>query len=176
VNMVDKESCQILLRAGMNPVTAMNYAIAKKKKLICQWLLELGVDPFRGGSAIRTTNDDDVDPQEHVPSPFQASARLEDTSILELFLKHWNDRFAANGGNDDNGDYPIHWLCSDAQVSLPAIQLVAASQPHTLTMVDGEESLYPFHFAAMWNAELDVIYTVLRHCPDAALVLVRQSR
>jgi hypothetical protein len=47
---------------------------------------------------------------------------------------------------------------------------VAESQAHTLTAVDGEESLFPFHFAAMWDAELDVIYTVLRHCPDAALV------
>jgi ankyrin repeat protein len=169
LHIADKESCKILLNAGMNPVLAMNYAIAEEKGLICQWLLEVGVDPFKVGDCNAPgVCDNDIICQR---TPFQAAARLEDTSILELFLRQWDERFAAvNGGKDDNGDYPIHLLCCDPNVSLQAIQLVAERQPDTLTVMDGEESLFPFHFAAMWDAELDIIYTVLRHCPDAALI------
>jgi ankyrin repeat protein len=157
----DFEGCKILFNVGMNGVTSMNYAIEKENKLICQWLADLGVDPFAEGSICTK------DVEQHVPSPFQVAARLEDMSILEFFLARWNERFAARGGRSDNGDYPIHLLCCDPMVSLSAIKLVAEHQAHTLTTVDGEEGLYPFHFAAMWDAELDIIYTVLRHCPEA---------
>jgi hypothetical protein len=166
VHMADKESCKILLNAGLNQVMAMNYAIEKENKLICQWLLELGVDIFKEGDHGVGGNDDSHFPV--FPSPFQAAARLADTSILELFLQHWNERFAAKGGKDDNHDYPIHLLCCDRKASLSAIKLLAESQGDTLMLVDGQEGLLPFHFAAMWDAELDVIYTVLRHCPAAA--------
>jgi hypothetical protein len=151
----------------IKPVLAMNYAIEKEKKLICQWLLDLGVDPCQeGGYDMVGHNDDD----QHVPSPLQAAARLADTSILELFLPLWNERFAAAGGTDDNGDYPIHLLCCDPKSSLQAVKLLAESQGDTFASLDGQEGLLPFHFAAMWDAELDVIYTVLRHCPDAAFI------
>jgi hypothetical protein len=113
VHMTDKESCKVLLNAGINPVLAMNYAIARKKKLICQWLLELGVDPFRG-----STHTNEV----HVPSQFQSSTHLADTSMLEFFLTRRNKRFVNdNGGRDDNRDYPIHLRYP--KVSVPAIKL-----------------------------------------------------
>jgi hypothetical protein len=34
-------------------------------------------------------------------------------------------------------------------------------------LTEKEQGLLPFHFAAMWDASLDVIYYLLKHCPDA---------
>jgi hypothetical protein len=55
--------------------------------------------------------------------------------------------------------------------SLEAIKLILERQGHTLPVVGGEQGLFPFHFAAMWHTKLDVIYSLLRHCPDALTVV-----
>ena len=45
--------------------------------------------------------------------------------------------------------------------------VLVARQADVLALVDGEQGLLPFHFAANWGASLNVVYYLLQHCPDA---------
>jgi hypothetical protein len=45
--------------------------------------------------------------------------------------------------------------------------VLVALHADVLAMVDGEQGLLPFHFAANWGASLDVIFYLLQHCPSA---------
>jgi hypothetical protein len=104
------------------------------------------------------------------PSPFLAAGRLADTSIFEFFLGVWDQRFASNGGSNSDGDYPIHVACRDPHVSIQAIQLLVNHQTETVSAVDGKQDLMPFHFAAMWDASLEVIFYLLQYSPAALLL------
>jgi hypothetical protein len=57
--------------------------------------------------------------------------------------------------------------CCDPLVSLQAMTLGVNRQSDTVSTVDGVHGLLPFHFAAMWDASLDVVYNLLKHCPHA---------
>jgi hypothetical protein len=52
--------------------------------------------------------------------------------------------------------YPIHVVCCDPLVSLQAIKVLVECPADVLAVVDGEQGLLPFHFAANWGARLDV--------------------
>jgi hypothetical protein len=47
------------------------------------------------------------------------------------------------------------------------IQLLVNRQTDAVSTVDGDERLLPLHFAANWGANLDVIFYLLQHCPNA---------
>jgi RNase H-fold protein (predicted Holliday junction resolvase) len=66
------------------------------------------------------------------------------------------------------GDYPLHVICRDPHVSLQAIFLVVARHVGAVTTMSGgqEEGLYPFQIAAVTNADLSVIFYLLKRCPD----------
>jgi Ankyrin repeats (3 copies) len=163
-----KEICRLLLEhggaeAGVDASHALLGAIHEGNMFVCQLLLESGVDPFLSDESSSS-------------SPFQVAARLQDTTILLLFLHNWNKQV---GGNRKNvGMSPIHVLASDKHVSLPAIQLIItggfgqagqddANHDNALMVVDKKHGLYPFHFAALSDVKLDVLYCILKHYPDA---------
>jgi hypothetical protein len=168
----------ILLEAGVDAVRALRYCIRQNNITACRYLLEMGivVDPFQA----------DNDRHGMAASPFHEAARLEDTTILkELFLKHWDERFLTgggkNGGKNDSGDYPLHVLSCDEQVSLAAITVVVqhCQEYYTghgggggaavLQATDGQQGFFPIHLAANWDASLNVTYYLLRQCPAALL-------
>jgi hypothetical protein len=121
-----------------------------------------GADPFS-----EEGDENENENEKHAASPFVAAARLSDTRIFEYFLTVWNERFASTGGKNGDGDYPLHVVCCDPCVSLQAIQVLVNRQADVLAMVDGEQGLLPYHFAANWGASLDVIFYLLQHCPNA---------
>jgi Ankyrin repeats (3 copies) len=168
VAMKRGRGCQLLLDSGICPRMSLYCAIRAKNRAQCRQLVHLyQVDPFL------QKEDDETgvgDGAEHDPSsPFVTAARLKDTAIFEYFLGVWNHRFTSTGGKNSDGDYPLHVVCCDPHVSLPAIVALVNHQADALAAVDGEQGLYPFHFAAMWSASLDVIFYLLQHYPDALL-------
>ena len=151
-------------------------ATVARNASLCSWLVEHGVDPFllereRDGE----TNDHSV-ALDRFFSPFQLAARHQDTSIMRFFLRLWNERFSHNSGKDTTGNCAIHHLlCRNQHVSLESVKLVmehsyqeADNDTTTLTM-DSEEGSFPFALAAISDANLDVIFYVLKHCPAALL-------
>jgi hypothetical protein len=155
--------CKILLAAGMNPNSrwAWDVAINEGNEPVCRLLVEFGSDPFLDYGLEDDDDDDDA------ASPFLAAARPSDTRIFEFFLTLWNERFSYTHGKNSNGDYPLHVVCCDPLACLQAIKVLVDRQPEVLAVVDGEHGLLPFHFAAIWDASLDVIFYLLQHCPDA---------
>jgi hypothetical protein len=163
----DDACCAILVEAGVQPnITSLYTAIKHGNEPVCRLFVQHGVDPFQQEEDDGT---DDGSYCEPVQSPLPAAARRQNTSLLEDFLDVWHERFASTQrqGKNSDGDYPIHVICSDAHVSLDAIQVLVRCQSETVAMVDGREGLLPFHFAANWGASLNVIYYLVRHCPDA---------
>jgi Ankyrin repeats (3 copies) len=157
------DGCEILLEAGMNPRSrwVWNCAIQLGNQPVCQLLVQYGADPFLD------EGDEDDENEEHIPaSPFQVAASLDDTSIFEYLLELWDARFSLTGGKNTNGAYPLHVVCCDPRVSLPAIKVLVHRHADVLVVGDVEQGLLPFHFAANWGASLDVIFYLLQHCPD----------
>jgi hypothetical protein len=191
---VDSDRCVMLLEAGVKPsFQAMPLAIQAKNEPIFRLLLQYGVDPFRqdqnnehyyGAAA-----DADVDTKGlrlHARcSPFIEAAAIcgQDndeigTVIFDSLLDQWEERFAAHGGKNSNGEYAIHHLLSsssDSNVSLlPAIQRVMMQRQGAQDLMQ-KPGFFPFDLlAASNNASLDVIYFVLRHCANE-LVMVQLS-
>jgi hypothetical protein len=98
-----------------------------------------------------------------------------DTRIFEYFLDRWDERYAStsgagSGGKNFAGDYPIHVARCDPNVSLQAIQVLVNRRPDALATGDGEQGLLPLHFAAMWDARLDVIFFLLQQCPMPCVI------
>jgi hypothetical protein len=158
----ENESCEILLEAGLNPSHdrwVWDCAIQQQNAPVCRLLVQYGADPFMEEQG----DENDV----NATSPFLAAARLSDITIFEFFLDLWDERFSSTGGKNGDGDYPLHVVCCDPHVSLQAIELLVNRQADVLAVVDGEQGLLPFHFAANWGASLDVIFYLLQHCPDA---------
>jgi hypothetical protein len=155
--------CEILLQAGVRPSRrALDCSIQNGREQVCRLLVHYGADPFS-----EEGDENENENENHAASPFVAAARLSDTGIFEYFLTVWNERFASTAGKNGDGDYPLHVACCDPRVSLQAIQVLVNHQPDALAVVDGEEGILPFHFAANWGASLDVIFYLLQHCPDA---------
>jgi hypothetical protein len=152
--------CEILLEAGMIPSSrrVWNRAIQTGNEVLCLLLGQNGVDPFLFEEA-----------DENEYDPFVAAARLSDTNIFEYLLTFWDERFASAGGKNGDGDYPLHVVCCDPRVSLQAINVLVVRQAEVLSMVDGEQGLFPVHFAANWGASLDVVFCLLQHCAAALL-------
>jgi hypothetical protein len=148
----------------MDSRSAMYVAIQAGNISLCQLLVrEFHIDPF----FLATYDENDDRDDETAASPFLAAARQPDTGIFEYFLELWDERFfSSNGGKNSDGKYPIHVICCDPRVSLQAIQLLVNRQAETVSIVDGEQSLLPFHFAAMCDTSLEVIFFLLRHCPN----------
>jgi ankyrin repeat protein len=196
--LLSKHGYNLILEAGLNPICAMYRAIFEEHQQVCQLLVEeVGVDPFLGQQDENKNDgrgdpylcgdvddDDDDDDDEHAISPFLCAARESEDSprVFDYFLDLWDKRYSSsskNGNEDDDtgvvvgknehGDYPIHVICCDKHVKLHAVELLLERQAHTLSTVDGEKGLFPFHFAAMWDASVEVIYFLTRHSPDAAL-------
>ena len=93
---------------------------------------------------------------------------LPDTSIFEYFFGSLGRSIRLHsGGKNRDGDYPIHVVCCDPLVSLQAITFLVNPTAAALAGVDGDEGLLPFHFATNWGASRDVIFYLLRHCPNA---------
>ena len=165
----DQAGLSILVQAGVDASIALFSAIHERNLSVCRLLLESGAEPFLIDESSSSSSS---------PSPFQAAARLQDTAMLQLFLQHWNERF---GGNRNNaGMYSIHVLASYKHVSLPAIRLLikgrgghaggqenATNHNSALMAVDEKHGLYPFHFAALSDVNLDDLFCILRHYPDA---------
>ena len=158
-----ERACEILLDSGFEPhARALHVVVEEKKVPLCRLLMQrAGLDPFV------PLNEGEEDHGRFASySPFCAAACQAETAVLEVFLDHWDERFASNGGKNADGDYPVHVLCRERDVSLEAIKLVIERYAPTLSTVDGEEGLLPFHFAAMCNCKLDVLFSLARHCPD----------
>jgi hypothetical protein len=176
-NNNEEQGYQILLEAGMDPKVSLYCAIRVENLAICQRLVQVHeVDAFLQNEHDHEneSNDDYSDDTSSTTpaasSPFVAAARLPDTTIFEYLLAVWNERFlVSNGGKNGDGDYPLHVACCDPFVSLQAVQLLVNRQPDALSTVDGEQGLLPLHFAAMWDASLDVIFVLLQHHPEALL-------
>jgi ankyrin repeat protein len=193
INKRHQRSCTILIQAGVNAILALFEAIQAENTTVCQLLLESGVDPFHHHHHQQDGDNHDRSLSLTLTSstsPFQAAARLQGTAILQLFLQHWNKKHV--GGRDaETGMYPIHVMASYQQVSLPAIQLLIEgghrrpngqkaartnnaaghvttnNNSNALMTVDEKHGLFPFHFAALSDVNLDVLYCILKHYPDA---------
>jgi Ankyrin repeats (3 copies)/Ankyrin repeat len=167
----DANNCEILLEAGVEPsYQAMHLAIKTKKEAIFRLLLQYGVDPFRQQQQLDPNEHDDADVHQHAPSPFLEAAATcgdDDTGILESLLDLWDERFAANGGKNTNGDYAIHVLLRYPDICDPAVKLVVNRQAKYLSLKPG---FFPFGLAE--NARLDVIYFVLRYCANDLIQLL----
>jgi hypothetical protein len=80
--------------------------------------------------------------------------------IFAYFLDLWYARNGAAGKNA-NGDYPLHVICRDPQVSLQVIFFMVARHFDTVTALSGqEEGLYPFQITAVANADLDALLRI----------------
>jgi hypothetical protein len=88
---------EILLQAGITPRNqTIHDAVRRGRKSIIRLLVQYGVDPFQQQGASKTT------------SLFDTAAGKTNTKVFQPFLAHWDERFASNGGRNDDGDYPIH--------------------------------------------------------------------
>jgi ankyrin repeat protein len=145
-----------------------------------------GVDHFQ--EYVQGYNDDDGDAYYGI-SPFHTAARQVDTTIFKSFLIAWDERFAtssSSGGKNESGEHPIHAICRDGHVSLQAVQLLLSVEqlkqqhqhqhqqqrqalpaplPASLEKLHGRH--FAFEIAAMADASIDVIFTLLQHCLDA---------
>jgi hypothetical protein len=183
------EGLAILLEAGIPPSfrnnQAFHHAILAKNKEACRLLLVHGANPFDEPDG---DDDDDDDGNQHDhptvlnytnclatnrvdwssvhggpgPSPFHTAARQDDIQMFEFFLDVWNERFiGTNNGVNDMGEYPIHAICRDENVSLAAVKLLLidgialhASKTHN--------GLYPFQIAALNGTRLYVVFTLFQ--------------
>jgi Ankyrin repeat len=202
---------ELLVEAGVEPtVHTWNVAIRANQQALCRRLMVLsaaanggggggggagcGIDPFQeyvqGYDDFDDENVDDFGAHTGI-SPFHTAARQVDTTIFKYFLIAWDERFATStstsAGKNEKGEYPIHAICRDAQVSLEAVQLLLAveQQKHhhrhhdqqrpaplmpLLASLQKLNGLYfAFEIAAMSNASIDVIYTLLQQSAHAVL-------
>jgi ankyrin repeat protein len=166
-----QQSCGDYIDAGVDKHLALREAVQENKESICHCLVELGADPF-GVTCSNSTNSSPC-----CWSPFQVAARLEDMSILRYFMGLWNVPSNA-GGKDSHGGSPIHVLCRFQHVSIQAIQLLVqefeanvskATVAAAAAAAGGavEYAHLPFHLAVMSDANLDVVFYLLRLHPDA---------
>jgi hypothetical protein len=169
------KTCEILLEAGTDPCTrALHVVVQDGKDSVCRLLLQYSADPFRQDDDAE--EDDEPNSSTTSSSPFQAAACQISTSILELFLAHWDSQSSSassSGGMDHkngNNCYPIHAICRrNKHMSLQAIELVMKrpeSENGLLMSVVGV-GLFPFQEAAACDANLDVIFYLLKYCPSA---------
>lgn len=167
--------CKILLQAGVKTDSrAMHCAVQAKKELECRLLVQYGaVDPFP------EETDGDSDNKHDFSAILQAAGNRRtlftksltggrmQAPILELLLEIWDQRFASNRGKNGSGDFPIHVLCRDRNVSVEAIKTVVERQDDGSLMTVGKDGLRPFDMAIMQNASIGVLFCLLKNFPDA---------
>ena len=124
-------------------------------------LFQFDIDPFHHYE----DEDDDEEEWHDGASPFHTASQQTNTSVLEYFIELWNDRFASTGGRNSNGDAPIDILCREARVSIEAVTLLVKTFDANLSMAT--QGYFPFQSAINVDANLDVIYYLLEHWPDA---------
>jgi hypothetical protein len=91
---------------------------------------------------------------------------VDNRDLLEYFVDVWDERLFPTAR------YPIHAVCGDAQVSLPAIQVLVnrhAEAPLAVMDHDQQPGLLPIHLDATGGASLEIVFYLLRQCPDALL-------
>jgi hypothetical protein len=171
------DTLHIILEAGVVPSSqALYIAIREEDVCFCQLLVRHGANPFlpvpddlRDEDSDENDDDEEEDRVAAAASPFQAAARLYNILIFDYFLDLWNSKHCAatTRGRNASGDYPLHVICRDPHVSLQVILLMVARHADAVTTLSGQEHLLPFQIAAMANADLDVIFYLMKLCPDA---------
>lgn len=97
-------------------------------------------------------------------SAFELSASFQDESLIDRFLIVWDSRF--NGRNDE-GDLPLHVAVTNSGISLPVLGALLRHNSKALSAPDGESGWLPLHLACMWDADLDVVFSIVRDFPGA---------
>jgi ankyrin repeat protein len=175
IRVDEDDYIHLLLEAGMVPSSqALYIAIRGEDVSLCQSLVRHGADPFLlepedlGDYVEAGEDEEDPDPTA-AASPFLAAVRLSDILIFDYFLDLWhNEHFLVTSqGRNASGDYPLHVICRDPYVSLQVIVLMVARHADAVMSLSGLEHLLPFQIASMANADLDVIFYLLKLCPHA---------
>ena len=160
------ELCEQLITSGANvhsgidfDDTPIAFAIREGNTSFFHLLSKHKVDPFRPYH-YGDEDDDLTNPLDIVI--YHGKNKFD---VMPLLLELWKMTYPTTGRNQV-GDLPLHIICCNPLTCARMVKLLLEYDPSAIEIVDGEGGWLPFHFACMWDLNVEVVYSLIRQAPN----------